>query len=118
MRRGDASPGRAYEADEGSGIGERMLARDVVPILESRRKVVEEGHGVANRFGDLSQVLLDTAASAGRIAKPFAAGSELQNIDRIVRRPQTDTGPPYAMPDGLRVTGEQWILIGGTFSQW
>ena len=58
MRGGDASPGRAYEGDEGSGIRERMRARDVMPILEPCGKVAEEGDGIADRFGELSKLLL------------------------------------------------------------
>ena len=54
-----------------------MLTRYVMPILQPRGEVAEEWNGIADGFCQLSKVLLDTAASAGRIVKPFAASREL-----------------------------------------
>src|ERR1700693_5480961 len=97
----NTSPRRAHEGDKSPGIRKRMLTRDVMPILEPRGEVVEEREGVTDRFSEFSEVLLQAAASAGRIAEPFAASRKLQRIGRIVRGPQADARPPYAMPNWL-----------------
>jgi hypothetical protein len=106
MRGRDASSRGAYQGDEGSRVGERMFTRNIMPVLKPRREVAEGREGVTKSFRDLPEALRDATASARRIAKPFAAGRELESIRRLVCVPQTDARPPHVMPNWLRLRVE------------
>jgi hypothetical protein len=80
MRGRDASSRWAYEGNERSRVWERMLTRNIMPVLKPRGEVAEERKGVTKSFRDLPEVLRDATTSARRIAKPFAAGRELESI--------------------------------------